>query len=207
MSSSFSKRDAAPGGTSAKQLTAVGAVFLLSVISTRAEIRWVDIERSTVTIYVSTSSAPHDTPTDHVLKAPLAEGSLEDTDEPHLALVINVAELRLVDPEGSPEEHRKARLRMLGPDGLDANQFSRITYHSLTIDRSETNVWLVHGELGMHGSFLPLNVTATRQGDRFTGTTSVLPTDFGIPALLFAWDPTLDNSHVRVDFDIVLEAP
>jgi hypothetical protein len=59
----------------------------------------------------------------------------------------------------------------------------------------------------MHGSFLPLNVTATRQGDRFTGTASVLPTDFGIPALLFTWDPTLVNSHVLVDFDIVLEAP
>jgi hypothetical protein len=207
MSSSVSKPEATPRGTPVKQLTAVGALFLLSVISTSAEMRWVDIERSTVTIYVSTSSAPHNTPTDHVLKAPLAEGSLEDTDEPHLALVINVAELRLVDPESSPEEHRKTRLQMLGPNGLDADQFSRITYHSLTINRSETNVWLVQGELGMHGSFLPLNVTATRQGDRFTGTASVLPTDFGIPALLFTWDPTLVNSHVLVDFDIVLEAP
>lgn len=190
-----------------KQLTAAVALILVWVISPRAEMRWVDIKRSTVTVYVSTSNAPHETPTGHVLKAPLAEGSLEDTDEPHLALVINVSELRIVDPQGTKEEHRKARLQMLGPNGLDADQFSRITYHSLTINRSETNAWAVQGELGMHGRFLPLNVTATRQGDRFTGTASVLPTDFGIPPLVFAEDPTPVDNHVRVDFDIVLEAP
>ena len=85
-------------------------------------------------------------------------------------------------------------------EGLDAQRFSRITYHSLTIDRIEAGVWLVRGELEMHGRFLPLNVRAMRQRDRFTGTTTVLPTDFGI-------SPTrVGGTDMRVDFDIVLEA-
>jgi hypothetical protein len=190
------------GGVSVARIAAVGAWVLVWLASPSAQMRWVDIERSKVTVYVSTSGAPRETPTGHVLEAPLAEGSLEDTDEPHLALVINVAELRLLDPERS-----QVMLQMLGPEGLDAEQFSRITYHSLTINQIEANVWLVQGELGMHGRFLPLNVTATRQGDRFTGTASVFPTDFGIPPMRFTGNPTITDNQVRVDFEIALEAP
>jgi len=32
-----------------------------------------------------------------VIDAPIAEGSIDDTDTPHLALVINVGQLRVVD--------------------------------------------------------------------------------------------------------------
>ena len=202
MSSSISTAEPMFGGVSVARIAAVGAWVLVWLASPSAQMRWVDIERSKVTVYVSTSGAPRETPTGHVLDAPLAEGSLEDTDEPHLALVINVAELRLLDPERS-----QVMLQMLGPEGLDAEQFSRITYHSLTINQIEANVWLVQGELGMHGRFLPLNVTATRQGDRFPGTASVFPTDFGIPPMRFTGNPTITDNQVRVDFEIALEAP
>ena len=96
---------------------------------------------------------------------------------------------------------------MLGPGGLDAERFSRITYHSLTIDRIQAGVWLVQGELEMHGRFLPLNVRAVRQGDRFTGTTAVLPTDFGISLMRVGGTSALVGNEVQVDFDIVLEEP
>ena len=202
MSSTRSRAEPVLSGAPVARIAALGAWILVWIATPNAEMRWVDIERSKVTIYVPASGASRQTPTGHVLEAPLAEGSLEDTDEPHLALVINVAELRLLNPGRS-----KVLLQMLGPEGLEAAQFSRITYHSLTINQIEANVWLVQGELGMHGRFLPLNVTATRQGDRFTGTASVFPTDFGIPPMRFTGNPTLVDNHVRVDFDIVLEAP
>ena len=172
-----------------------------------AEMRWIDIERSTVTVHVSASGARRTAAPGHVIEAPLVEGSVDDSDTPHLALVIDVGQLRVVDPGRSADERQKLRVQMLGPEGLDAEQFSRITYHSLTIDRIETGVWLVQGELQMHGRFLPLNVRAARQGDRFTGTTTVLPTDFGILPMQFAGASALVGNEVRVDFDIVLEAP
>ena len=59
----------------------------------------------------------------------------------------------------------------------------------------------------MHGRFLPLNVRAVRLGDRFTGTTTVLLTDFGIPPMRIAGASALVGDQVRVDFDVVLEAP
>jgi polyisoprenoid-binding protein YceI len=169
--------------------------------------RWIDIERSKVTVYISASGAPGAAAAGHVVEAPLAEGSLNDTDTPHMALVIDVGQLRVVDPGRSADERQKVRAQMLGPEGLDAERFSRITYHSLTIHRIEADVWLVQGELEMHGRFLPLNVRAVRQGDRFTGTTTVLPTDFGISLRGVGGTSALVGNEVRVDFDIVLEAP
>ena len=99
-----------------------------------------------------------------MIEAPLSEGSGNDTDTPHLALVMNVGQLRVVDPARSADERQKVRAQMLGPEGLDAERFPRITYHSLTIDRIEAGVWLVQRELELHGRFLPLNVRGVRHG-------------------------------------------
>lgn len=169
--------------------------------------RWIDIERSTVTVYVSASATQPAPAAGYVIDAPLAEGSVEDTDSPHFALVINVGQLRVVGAERSGDARQAVPAQMLGPEGLDAERFTRITYHSLTINRTEAGVWLVQGELEMRGQFLPLNVRAVRQGDRFTGTTTMSPTDFGIPPMRVAGSPELIGHEVRVDFDIVLEAP
>ena len=188
-------------------MAVVGVWILMSVPTLGAEIRWIDLERSRVTVHLSVLGAPAVATTGHVIEAPLAEGSVDDTDAPHLALVINVDELRVVDSGQSADEHQQVRAQLLGPEGLDAEQFSRITYHSLTIDRIESGVWLVHGELEMRGRFLPLTVRAVRQGDRFTGTTTVLPTGYGIPPMRVAGTSPLVGNEVRVDFDIVLEAP
>lgn len=207
MSSTTSKAEPAFGRATMSRIAPVGAWILVWVATPDAEMRWIDIEQSKVTVYVSASGAPGAAGAGHVIEAPLAEGSVDDTDAPHLALVINVGQLRVVDPGLSADERQKVRAQMLGPEGLDAERFSRITYHSLTIDRIEAGVWLVQGELEMHGRFLPLNVRAARQGDRFTGTTTVMPTDFGISLMRVEGPSTRIGNEVRVDFDIVLEAP
>ena len=206
MSSTTSKAEPAFGGATVARLAAVGAWILVWVATSGAQMRWIDIERSKVTVYVSASGAPRAAAAGHVIEAPLADGSVNDTDTPHLALVINVGQLRVVDPGRSPNERQKVRAQMLGPEALDAERFSRITYHSLTIDRIDSGVWLVQGELEMRGRFLPLNLRAVRQGDRFTGTTTVLPTDFGISLMRVGETSALVDNEVRVDFDIVLEA-
>lgn len=186
------------------RLAAVGVWMLALVATPGAELRWMDVERSTVTVTVS---APGAAAAAHVIDAPLSEGSVEDTETPHMALVINVDQLRVVDPGRSADERQRVRTQMLGPEGLEAERYARVTYHSLTIDQREADVWLVKGELGMHGRFLPLDVRAVRRGDRFTGAATVVPADFGIPPMRLEGDSALVGHEVRVDFDIVLEAP
>ena len=141
-----------------------------------------------------------------LIDAPLTEGSVEDTDTPHLALVIDVGRLRVVDLERSDAERETMRARLIGPEGLDAERFSRITYHSLTIDQPGAGIWLVQGELEMYGRFLPLDVRAVRHGDRFTGATTLSPAEFGLSSMPVAGVLESVAAEVRVDFDIVLEA-
>lgn len=187
---------------------AVVVAVLITVATLGAEKRWIDVERSTVTLHILASGTQHPAAVPgHVIEAPPAEGSLDDTDTPHLTIVINVDEFRVVDPERSVHERQLVKARLLDSDGLDAERFSRVTYHSLSIDQGEAGVWLVHGELEMHGKFLPLDVRAVRQGDRFTGTATVLPADFGIPPMRIGETSALVGHEVRVDFDVVLEAP
>ena len=112
----------------AARIAAVGAWILVWVATPGAEMRWIDVERSTVTVYVSASGAPRAAAAGHVIEASLAEGSVDDSDTPHLALVINVGQLRLVDSGRSADERQKVQAQMLGPEGLDAERFSRITY-------------------------------------------------------------------------------
>ena len=143
----------------------------------------------------------------YVIEAPLAEGSVDDTDTPHLALVIDVQQLRIREPRRSSEEGRKMYATMLGPEGLDSERFSRITYHSLTVDPIETDGWLVQGELQIQDRFVPLDIHAARHGDRFTGTTTLLLNDFGISLTNAAEVTTTVDYELRVNFDIVLETP
>ena len=96
---------------------------------------------------------------------------------------------------------------MIGPEGFDGDRYSRITYHSLTIDQPEAGTWLIKGELEMHGRFLPLDVRAERRGNRFTGAAAIRLADFGVPPLAGVQTSTPGGNEVRVDFDVVLEKP
>lgn len=189
------------------RIAAIGAWSLVWMAVPGAQTRWIDIERSTVTVHFSTSEKPGMGATAYVIEAPLAEGSVDDTDTPHLALVIDVQQLRITEPRCSSEEGRKMYAAMLGPEGLDSERFSRITYHSLTVDPIEADGWLVQGELQIQDRFVPLDIHAARHGDRFTGTTTFLLNDFGISLTNAAEVTTTVDYELRVDFDIVLETP
>ena len=189
------------------RIAAIGAWSLVWLAVPGAQTRWIDIERSTVTVHFSASEKPGMDATGYVIEAPLAEGSVDDTDAPHLALVIDVQQLRIREPRCSSEEGRKMYASMVGPEGLDSERFSRITYHSLTVDPLEADGWLVQGELQIQDRFVPLDIHAARHGDRFTGTTTLLLNDFGISLTNAAEVTTTMDYELRVDFDIVLETP
>jgi hypothetical protein len=184
---------------------AAGAWLLVWAATAAAQLRYVDIERSMVTIVVPVQGSPP--AAGHVIEARLAEGSVDDTDTPHMAIVIDLRDLRVTDPGRSADEREQLLAQLLGPEGLDEARFSRITYHSLTIDRLAGNEWLVRGELEMHGRFLPLTVRATRKGDRFTGTTTLSPADYGVAPMRLGGAAVPVGNEVRVDFDVVLEGP
>ena len=164
--------------------------------------RWFDVDRSTVTLRVLG-------PVDNValvIDAPLTEGSVEDTENPHLALVIDVAGLRVVDAARSTAQRQALLERVIGLDGLHGVRYTRVTYHSLSIEQPGQGVWLIRGELELNGRFLPLDARAERDGDRFTGSARFVPADFGVVPMHLGLAAGLVGQAVAVEFDVVLEA-
>ena len=182
-------------------------VGVLGYAPAHAEVRWFDVGRSTLTVYVPVADRRAESPP-HMIRATLSEGSLDEmVVPPHLTLVINLEDFQIVSPTRSADAREEFRQYLLGPGGLNEERYSRITYHSLTIDISEPEVWLITGELGMHGRFLPFNVAARRKGDRFTGNTTVLPAEVGVSGVDDEGSRVPLANEVRVEFDLVLESP
>src|ERR1700741_2498117 len=77
-------------------LAATAACFLGAPAS--AQERLIDVERSTVTVRVFKSGLFRPFADDHTIQAPLAEGTFEDTAPPHVQIVIDSRQMRVLDP-------------------------------------------------------------------------------------------------------------
>jgi len=168
-----------------------------------AEDRLIDIERSTVTVRVSKAGLFRAFADDHVIQAPLSEGTF-DAAIPHGSMVIDTRRMRVLDPGLSAKDREEVQARMLGPDVLDVKRFPRIHFHSVTIERHEAGAWLVRGELELRGKIRPFNVNVTAQNGHYTGTATVKQTDFGIVPISIAGGTVKVKDEIQVDFDIVV---
>jgi hypothetical protein len=166
--------------------------------------RLIDTERSTITVRVLMGGLFGALADDHVIRAPIMEGSIQDP--PHVALLIDARRMRVSDPGLSPKDREAVQARMLGPEVLDVQRFERIYFHSVMIRQLAANSWRVDGELELHGQIHPLIVDVRREQGRYRGAVSVLQTAFGITPIRFAVGTVKVKDAVQVDFDIVLAA-
>jgi hypothetical protein len=163
--------------------------------------RLVDVRRSTVTIHVFLESPNGPLADQHIIRAPLSEGTFDET-IPHFQIVIDGTRLRVLDAARPAAERRQVQSRMLGPDVLDIDRFRWISFHSVTIEQRGTDRWLVHGELGLRGTVRPLAMTVARTKGRYQGSATVKQSDFGIMPVSAGVIQVKDD--VQVDFDIAV---
>jgi hypothetical protein len=168
-----------------------------------AEDRLIDIERSTVTVHVFKAGLFRALADDHIVQAPLAEGTF-DAAVPHGSIVIDPRRMRVLDPGLSAKDREEVQARMLGPEVLDVQRFPRIHFHSVTIERHDGSAWLVRGELELRGRIRPFNVNVTPRNGHYIGTATVKQTDFGIVPISIAGGTVKVKDEIKVDFDIVV---
>ena len=178
----------------------------LALAPCAAQERLVDTERSTVTVRVFTSGLLRAFAHDHLIQAPLAEGSLDDSETPpHVQIVFDARRLRVLDPRLSARDREEVQARMLGPEVLDVNQFERISFHSLETEPLAAGGWLVRGELALHGQIHPIVVNVFRvvPGDsRYKGEATFRQSDFGIVPASILGGMVKMKDEVKIDFDI-----
>jgi polyisoprenoid-binding protein YceI len=168
-----------------------------------AEDRLVDLERSTVTVRVYKAGLFSVFADDHIVQAPLAEGSFDEA-VPHVQIVIDPRRMRVLDPGLSEQDRQQVQARMLGPDVLDVNRFQRISFHSITAERLAAGKWLVRGELELHGRIREIPVNVSFDKGRYTGSATLRQSDYGIAPISLAGGTVKVKDEIRIDFDVAI---
>ncbi len=164
--------------------------------------RLIDIDRSTITIHVTSEGLLGAFAAPVLIWAPLSEGSVDES-VPHMQTVFDARRMQVLDSGLSAADRGAVQARMLGPEVLDVERFRRISYHSITIER-QASAWLIRGELELHGLILPVDATARRDGDRYRGSATVRLSAFGI-APIVRWAGLMKvKDEVGVEFDVAL---
>ena len=168
-----------------------------------AQPRAIDLTRSTVTVRVFKSGLFRVFADDHVIEAPLTDGSLDDSAAPNVRIAIDVRGMRVLDPGLSAKDRREVQTRMMGPEVLDADRFQQIRFRSATIEKVDADRWSVRGELEVHGQTHPVTVAVVRAQGHYKGSTSLKQSEFGIMPISIVGGTVKVKDEIKIDFDIV----
>lgn len=162
----------------------------------------VDTAHSQVTVRVYKSGLFSGLAHNHVVKAPIASGSL-DAEHGFAQLTFNPMDMKVTDPEGSDSERQEIESAMKGPQVLDAQRFPSINFRSQSITAIAADRYQVTGELKLHGVTRPLTLTVAFNQNRYTASVTLKQTDFGIVPIKIAGGTVRVKNEIDLSFEIV----
>ena len=170
-----------------------------------AESRPIDKGRSTLTVFVYKSGLFSAFADDHIIRAPVAGGSIS-ADAP-LAVEVRVqsATLEVLDPKLAADKRADVQARMLGPEVLDSARYPDITFTSTAIEPAGTDRWTVTGRLTIRGQTRPVTFAVARRDGRYRGTAVLKQRDFGIQPISIVGGTVKVKDEIKVEFDIVAQ--
>ena len=177
--------------------------ILAGALAGSAEPRAIDTKASTLTIRVGRAGAFSAFGHDHVIQAPIANGTA-DIEARRVELRVPAGALRVNDPKASESDREAIQKTMLGPQVLDIARFPEIVFRSTAATQSGAGAWTVTGNLTLHGETRPVTVAVKESAGRYTGSVSIKQTDFGIKPVKVAAGTVKVKDEVRIEFEIGL---
>ena len=165
--------------------------------------REMDEARSTLTVRVSKAGLFSAFGHNHVIRAPLAQGSFEESvGLPSVELEVDARQLQVLDSDLSAKDRSEVQQTMLGPSVLDSEKFSTIRFRSLTVEETGAGKWRVHGDLTLRGQSRAVLMEVTGGAGHYRGSATVKQSDFGIQPVSAAGGTIKVKDEVRVEFEI-----
>src|SRR5262249_13116724 len=168
--------------------------------------RAIDTSQSAITIRVFKTGLFRGFGDNHEIRGTVKSGFIKTTLPIQAKVVVDAADLRVLDPDASAKDREHIRVRMLGPEVLDASRFPEIRFESTSAERTESSAWNVHGELTLHGQTRSLMTTITADQDHYRGAITLRQTDYGIVPISVAGGAVKVKDELKIDFDIVTKA-
>jgi hypothetical protein len=184
-------------------LPAVFVAGALMPAAGRAETRPINTEQSTLTVLVYKSGLFSAFADNHIIKAPIAAGSLSD--QPPLAVEVSIraADLRVLDPGLAPDRRAEVQARMLSADVLDVVKFPDIIFTSTTVEPESDGRWNVTGRLTIHGQTRAIVFPVALVNGRYRGEVAIKQRDFGIEPIRIAAGAVKVKDELKIQFEIV----
>jgi polyisoprenoid-binding protein YceI len=164
----------------------------------------IDSGRSVLTVRVFKAGLFSAFGHNHVIKAPVAEGTVNEQ-TPRVELQVRADQLRVMDEDVSDKDRGEIQTTMLGPKVLDSQRFPEIRFRSTKLEEASPGHWKVQGELTLHGQTRPVTVLAERREGRYFGSASLKQRDFGIIPVTVAGGTVKVRDEVRIEFEIVVQ--
>jgi polyisoprenoid-binding protein YceI len=166
----------------------------------RAQVRPIDVQRSTMTVHVYKAGLFSFAAHDHEIRAPLAEGQVDDSRA--VSLRVDVKQLQVMDQDISAKDRAEIQENMLGPEVLDSQQFPEIRFRSVKVEEASQGQWTVHGDLTLHGQTHPIVLKATGDAGHYRGSVVLKQKDFGMKPYSAAGGTVKVKNEVEIVFEI-----
>jgi hypothetical protein len=194
-------------GSLRRRPLALAAAFTVATVAVpallHAERRQIDAEKSTLTVYVYKSGLFSALADDHIVDAPLANGTIDDVSPWSVSIDVRAADLRVRDPNLSASKRAEVQTRMVGPEVLDVERFQSIAFESTAIQPKGADSWTVAGRLTIHGQTRDVAFATTRTNGRYRGSVTLKQRDFGINPISIAGGTVKVKDEVKIEFDVV----
>jgi polyisoprenoid-binding protein YceI len=184
------------------------AVLLVAAgpLALHAAPKSIDVAKSAITIRVGKSGFFSAFGHDHVVRAPIAQGSIEENGpKPQVEFRVDARQLKVLDPDVKPEERAQIQSDMQGPKVLDSEKYPEIRFRSTTIERVADGKWKVSGELTLHGQTHPVEATVSGGNGRYRGNADLKQTQFGIKPVAVAGGTVKVKDELRIEFEITAQ--
>lgn len=172
-----------------------------------AEQRPIDPDRSTVTVYVYKAGLFSAFADNHIIRAPIARGSISTDGPLAVELSVRSASLTVLDPSLSVDKRAEVQTRMLGPEVLDSTKYPDITFASTAIASVGADRWTVTGRLTIHGETRSTTFPVKQENGRYRGFAFLKQRDFGIQPISIMGGTVKVKDELKVEFDIAIAAP
>jgi hypothetical protein len=179
-------------------------VSMLGCASSYAETLAIDPGRSSLTVHVYKSGLFSAFADNHIVRAPIASGAVNDG-IPQVEIEVDARQMTALDPDLEPAKRDEVQRRMLGPDVLDVVRFREIRFRSTVVHALAAGHWRVEGVLILHGHSVLLSFEVTGAKGQFRGTVTLSQRAFGIEPISIAGGTVKVKDDVKVDFEITTQ--
>jgi polyisoprenoid-binding protein YceI len=187
------------------KLSILGWFFITAPIglagTAAGQVRSIDTANSKLVVHVSKSGVFSGFADNHEVEAPIAEGTIDEK-AARARFAVDSRQMKVLDPQLSPDKRRQVQERMLGPEVLDSIRFPAITFESTNVEQDGEGRLRVIGRLSLHGVTRPVSIVARKTNGRYAGTFAIKQRDFGITPVSIAGGTVKVKDELKIEFDI-----